>query len=62
MFLFDSASKGVLNAEKWGMGPTAVILKQQGASWTYSFLGNHIQSFAGNHNCADISATFMQTF
>ncbi len=61
VFLFDSASKDVLGAEKWGMGPTAVMLKQQGP-WTYGFLGNHIQSFAGNHNRADISATFMQPF
>jgi hypothetical protein len=61
VFLFDSASKDVLGTEKWGMGPTGVILKQQGP-WTYGFLGNHIQSFAGNHDRADISATFMQPF
>ncbi len=61
VFLFDSASKDVLGAEKWGMGPTGVLLKQEGP-WTFGFLGNHIQSFAGNHNRADISATFMQPF
>jgi len=61
VILFDSASKNELGAEKWGMGPTAVVLKQEGA-WTVGMLANHIESFAGNNNRADVSATFLQPF
>ena len=57
----DTASDDTLGAEKWGAGPTAVVLKQQG-SWTYGALVNHIESFAGDGDRADISATFLQPF
>ena len=59
--LLPTASDDVLGAEKWGIGPTAVILKQQGP-WTVGFLGNHIWSVAGDDDRTDISATFMQPF
>ena len=59
--LFNSASENELGAEKWGLGPTGVVLKQEGP-WTYGMLANHIESFAGNDNRTDISATFMQPF
>lgn len=61
VLLLDSSSEDELGGEKWGAGPTAVMLKQDGP-WTYGFLGNHIQSFAGNHDRTDISASFMQPF
>ena len=57
----DTASDKTLGAEKWGAGPTGVVLKQQGP-WTYGALANHIESFAGNGDRADISATFLQPF
>lgn len=57
----DTASDETLGAEKWGAGPTAVVLKQQGP-WTYGALANHIESFAGDGDRADISATFLQPF
>ncbi|MGO8609735.1 hypothetical protein ACC848_43045, partial [Rhizobium johnstonii] len=43
---------------KWGAGPTAVVLKQDGP-WTYGFLGNHIWSFAGQSDREDVSSTFL---
>ena len=61
MFLVPTATDKVLGSEKWGIGPTAVVLKQQGP-WTYGALANHVESFAGDSNRADVSATFLQPF
>ncbi len=61
VFLVPTATDDVLGSEKWGIGPTAVALKQQGP-WTYGALANHIESFAGDSGRADISATFLQLF
>ncbi|WP_456374429.1 transporter [Thiolapillus sp.] len=49
------------SSEKWGIGPTAAMIKQQGA-WTIGGLFNHVWSFAGNNDRPDISATFLQPF
>ncbi|BCD96848.1 transporter [Marinagarivorans cellulosilyticus] len=56
-----TATDDLLGAKKWGGGGTAVALKQSG-SWTYGALTNHIESFAGDDDRADISATFIQPF
>lgn len=61
VFLLPTASDDRLGTEKWGLGPTAVALKQDGP-WTYGILGNHIWSVGGNSSRADISATFVQPF
>lgn len=61
VLLLPTATDEVLGTEKWGIGPTAVALKQSGA-WTYGGLANHIESFAGDSDRADISATFLQPF
>ena len=61
VLLVPTATDEVLGSEKWGIGPTAVVLKQQGP-WTYGALANHIESFAGDDQRADISATFLQPF
>jgi hypothetical protein len=59
-FLLPTATDD-LGAEKWGIGPTAVVLRQTGA-WTYGILANHIWSFAGDDDRGDISSTFLQPF
>lgn len=59
--LIPTASDKVLGGEKWGAGPTAVALKQ-GGPWTVGFLGNHIWSFAGEDERAEINATLLQPF
>jgi hypothetical protein len=59
--LLPTATDDLLGAEKWGAGPTAVVLKQQNG-WTYGALANHIWSFAGDSDRADVSATFLQPF
>ena len=59
--LLPTASDEALGGEKWGFGPTAVVLKQSGP-WTIGFLGNHLWSVAGDDDRADINATFLQPF
>jgi len=61
VFLLPTGSERQLTADKWGAGPTAVILKQE-SGWTYGALANHIWSFAGDNNRADVNATFLQPF
>jgi hypothetical protein len=59
--LYASASDETLGGEKWGAGPTALALKQDGP-WTLGVLTNHIESFAGTDSRADVSSTFVQPF
>ncbi|MGO4223307.1 transporter [Lysobacter sp. TAF61] len=57
-----TASNDLLGANQWGAGPTAVVLKQTHAGWTFGTLVNHVWSFGGGDNRADISNTFLQPF
>jgi hypothetical protein len=59
--LIPTATDEVLGGEKWAIGPTAVALKQIGP-WTIGGLTNHLESFAGDSNRSDISATFVHPF
>jgi hypothetical protein len=61
VFLYPTASNDALSSKKWGAGPTGVALKQD-SGFTYGMLFNHIWSFAGDDDRADISATFVQPF
>lgn len=61
VFLLPTATDELLGGEKWGLGPTAVVLKQSGG-WTYGALANHVWSVAGEEDRADISSTFLQPF
>ncbi|QKK15270.1 transporter [Rhizobium indicum] len=61
VFLLPTATDELLGGGKWGAGPTAVVLKQDGP-WTYGILGNHIWSFAGQSDREDVSSTFLQPF
>lgn len=61
VFLLPTATNDLLGTEKWGIGPTAVALKQQGP-WTFGALANHLTSIAGDSDRADINATFLQPF
>jgi len=65
-FLIPSGSN--ISAEKWGVGPTGLALKQDGP-WTYGGLFNHIWDFAGSdildaHGNVQnrVNQTFMQPF
>ena len=55
-----TASQDLLGADKWGLGPTGVVLKQE-HGWTYGALVNHIWS-TGGAGRATVNNTFMQPF
>jgi hypothetical protein len=55
-----SHSDDLLGVDKWGVGPTAVFLKQD-HGWTVGALVNHIWSVGGSGR-ADFSNTFLQPF
>jgi hypothetical protein len=61
VFLLPTGSDDLLTGDKWGAGPTGVLLKQDGP-WTYGMLANYIWSFAGSSSRTDIDATFVQPF
>jgi hypothetical protein len=61
VLLLPTATEDVLGTEKWGIGPTGVVLKQSGP-WTVGMLANHIWSVAGDADRADVNATFLQPF
>jgi hypothetical protein len=60
-FLFPTGTDDLLGGQKWGAGPTGVILKQD-KGWTYGILANHIWSFAGDSDRSEINSTFLQPF
>lgn len=59
--LLPTDTDPLLGAEKWGAGPTAVLLWQANG-WTYGALANHVWSFAGDGNRSGVSSTFLQPF
>ncbi|MDO9596093.1 MAG: transporter [Azoarcus sp.] len=61
VLLLPTATNDALGSEKWGAGPTAVVLRQD-SGWTYGMLANHIWSFGGSDSRDDISASFLQPF
>ena len=60
VFLLPTATEDFFGANKWGIGPNAVVLKVLG-QWTAGALVNHIWSFAGSGENT-INATFFQPF
>ena len=61
VFLLPTGSGDLLTTDKWGAGPTGVVLNQEGP-WTVGALANQIWSFAGNGNRDKLSTTFVQPF
>jgi hypothetical protein len=61
-FLWPTGSDE-FGSKKWGAGPTALILKQEGG-WTYGVLANHIWSYAdaGGRHGTEVNQTFVQPF
>lgn len=60
VFLLPAGSSD-FTTKKWGLGPTAVFLKQD-SGLTYGLLANHIWSVAGDDQRRDISASLVQPF
>jgi len=61
VFQLPTATDDLLGEEKWGAGPSAVVLKQQGP-WSYGVLLNHTWSFVGESSRAEVNRTFLQPF
>ena len=61
VFLWPTATDDSLGTEKWGIGPTAVLLQQK-HGWTYGALANQIWSYAGDSDRQSVNATFLQPF
>jgi len=59
--LYPSATDDTLGQGKWALGPTAVLLRQV-SGWTYGILANHVWSFAGADDRANVNQTFLQPF
>lgn len=59
--LIPTATDDALGGEKWAARPTAVALTQRGP-WTVGALVNHLWSFAGDDDRADVNASFLQPF
>lgn len=58
VFLYPSASDEMLGTEKWGVGPSMVLLKQS-RGWSLWTLANHIESVAGEDTRGDLSVSFI---
>ena len=61
VLLLPTATDDLLGTEKWGAGPTAVALRQDGP-WTIGALVNHIWSYAGDDSRQEVNSTFLQPF
>jgi hypothetical protein len=61
VLLLPTGTDELLSTEKWGAGPTAVVLTQQ-SGWTVGVLANHIWSYAGDDARAEVDSTFLQPF
>lgn len=59
--LLPTATSKYTGSDKWGGGPTFVLLKQSGQT-TIGLLANHVWSFAGSGSRSDVSSTFLQPF
>jgi hypothetical protein len=61
VFLLPTANDDKLGTDKWGAGPSAVVLTIRGP-WLYGALVNHLWSFAGDSDRDDVNQTLIQPF
>jgi hypothetical protein len=61
VFLWPTATDAAIGTQKWGAGPTVVILQQR-SGWTYGILANHIWSYAGSSATPNVNSAFLQPF
>ena len=60
ILLLPTATDDAIGINKWGAGPSALVLKLQG-QWSYGALINHMWSYAGS-GLNDVNASFFQPF
>ena len=61
VFLLPIGTDDYLTADKFGLGPTAIALKQSNG-WTFGALVNQIWSVGGSESREDVSQMFLQPF
>ena len=61
VFLWPTATNDSLGGEQWGVGPSGVVLYQDGP-WTFRTLVGHISSYAGDDDRADVNSTFLDPY
>jgi len=61
IILLPTSTEDFLGAQKWGLGPTAVLLRQH-RGWTYGILANQLWSIGGTHATETVNSTFLQPF
>jgi hypothetical protein len=61
VMLLPTATNGTLGTEKFGVGPTAVVLTQPG-KWTFGMLANQIWSTSGAIDRENVNRTYLQPF
>lgn len=59
--LLPTGTDPSLRSEQFGLGPTAVALRQDGG-WTYGALVNHLWGVTDSDDHRDVNATFFQPF
>jgi len=60
-FLVPTGTNDFLTTKKWGIGPSALVIKQV-SGLTFGFLVNQLWSFAGDENRSDVNQMFLQPF
>ncbi|EOV3440876.1 hypothetical protein ACOW85_004554 [Vibrio parahaemolyticus] len=61
VFMLPTATDNAFKSKQWGLGPTAVALRQQNG-WTYGALANHLWGINNPNDREKVSATFLQPF
>ena len=61
VLMLPTTADPYLGTEKWGAGPTVLLLKQTGP-WTLGLLANQVWSFAGDDKRPDVNQSFVQPF
>ena len=61
VFLLPTATDDAFKSRQFGLGPTAVALRQQ-SGWTFGALANHIWGVNGPSDREQVNNTFLQPF
>ena len=61
IFLIPTGTNGLLSTRKFGIGPTAVVLKHNGHT-NIGLLASHVWSIAGSDSHPSVSQTYAQPF
>jgi hypothetical protein len=61
-FLLPTATNDLLGTNRFAIGPTAVILKQTEAGWTFGALANQLWSGSGTVAAYEVNQMYLQPF